>query len=76
LTFADAAEKVRVGESGHSMVPTEARDKISAERLHPKVANWRCRPIAELRKAQFNAAKRSFSMADPLRNQLEWQHFR
>ena len=30
--------------SSHSRVSTDDRDKISGERLHPTVANWRSRP--------------------------------
>jgi hypothetical protein len=44
LTFADAVEQITVGDS-RSRVPTDDRDRFAAERLHPKVANSRCRPI-------------------------------
>jgi len=44
LTFADAVEQIRVGDSSRSRVPTNDRDRFAAERLHPKVENWRCRP--------------------------------
>ena len=38
LTFADAAEKVRAGESGHSQVAITDLGKVPSERLHPKAA--------------------------------------
>jgi len=38
LTFADSAEKVRVGESGHSQVAITGLGKVPAERLHPTAA--------------------------------------
>jgi hypothetical protein len=46
LTFAQDAEKVGDGDSGHSRVPADDHDKLGGERLHPMVTNWRCRPIA------------------------------
>jgi hypothetical protein len=45
LTFADAAEKVGVGESGHSQVAITNLCNVPADRLHPKAAYSRCRPI-------------------------------
>jgi hypothetical protein len=39
LTFADAAEKVRDGDSGRSSMATEDRDDFGAERLHRMVTN-------------------------------------
>jgi hypothetical protein len=59
LIFDHAAEKVSDGDSGRSRVATIARQRIPAERLHPKATSWRCRPIAEVRRAikqTFNAA--------------------
>ena len=47
LTFDHAAEKVSDRDSGRSQVATIARQRIPAERLHPKATNWRCRPGAE-----------------------------
>jgi hypothetical protein len=47
LTFAVAAEKVTVGESGHSQVAITDLGKVTAERLHLKAAYSRCRPIAD-----------------------------
>jgi len=38
LTFADAVEQIRVGDSSRSRVPTDDRDRFAAERLHPKVS--------------------------------------
>lgn len=38
LTFADAAEKVRDGDSGRSRVAITDLGKVPAERLHPKAA--------------------------------------
>ena len=49
LTLADAAEKVRVSESGHSQVAITGLGKVPAERLHPKAAYSRCRPVAAAR---------------------------
>jgi hypothetical protein len=46
LTFDHAAEKVSDGDSGRSRVATIARQRIPAERLHPKATNWRSRPEA------------------------------
>jgi len=39
LTFADAVEKVRDGDSGRSRLAIIDLSKVPAERLHPKVAN-------------------------------------
>lgn len=39
LTFAQAAEKVRDGDSVRSRVPAGDREKLGAERLHPMVTN-------------------------------------
>jgi hypothetical protein len=55
LTFAEAVEQIRVGDSGRSRVPTDDRDKFAAERLHPKVANSRIRPGAVHRARQAGA---------------------
>jgi hypothetical protein len=38
LTFAHAAEKVGDSDSSHSQVASINREKIPAERLHPKTA--------------------------------------
>ncbi|HEY6355781.1 MAG TPA: hypothetical protein VIY30_14945, partial [Burkholderiaceae bacterium] len=46
MTFAEVVEQIRVGDSSHSCVPTDNRDEFAAERLHPLVANWHCRPVA------------------------------
>jgi hypothetical protein len=39
LTFADAVKRLRVRNYGRSGAPPAARDRLAAERLHPKVAN-------------------------------------
>jgi len=44
LTLAEVVEQIRVGDSSRSRVPTANRDEFAAERLHPIVANWHCRP--------------------------------
>ena len=44
LTFADAAEKVRNGDSGHSQVAITDLGMVPAERLHPTAAYSRGRP--------------------------------
>ena len=49
MTFANAAEKVRDGESGHLQVAITDLGKVPAERLHPKAAYSRCRPMAARR---------------------------
>ena len=46
MTFAEAAEKVRNGDCGHSQVAITDLGKVPAERLHPKAADSRCRPGA------------------------------
>jgi len=51
LTFANAAEKVRDGESGDSQVAITDLGKVPAERLHPQAAYSRCRPIPAHRRA-------------------------
>lgn len=45
-SFADHVESSAPCDSGHSRVATADRIAIAAERLQPKGANWRCRPIA------------------------------
>jgi hypothetical protein len=55
-TFADAVEKV-MDDDGHSRVAIIDRGKIPAERLHPKAAYSRCRPVADLRQPRFKAAE-------------------
>jgi hypothetical protein len=55
LTFAEAGEQVRVGDSSRSRVPTDNRDELAAERLHPIVANWRCRPTPAGRRPEIAA---------------------
>jgi hypothetical protein len=39
LTFAEAIERIRVGDCGRARVQNDDRDKLAAERLHPIVAN-------------------------------------
>jgi len=39
LTFADAVEQIKVGDRSRSRVPTDDRNKIAAEGLHPKIPN-------------------------------------
>jgi hypothetical protein len=41
-------------------VATTDRDKSAAERLHTKVANWRCRPTSDIHKTGNLAAKPTF----------------
>ena len=57
MTFAHAAEKVGQGQSGRSRVPTDDREKFGAERLHPMIANWRCRPTPAAQLVKFIAGK-------------------
>jgi hypothetical protein len=42
LTFAEAAEIVRVGESSQSQMVITDLGMVPAERLHPKAAYSRC----------------------------------
>ena len=57
LTFADTVEKVMDVDSGHSQVTTTDTHGIPAERLHPKAANWRCRPISDTHGLELAALK-------------------
>ena len=57
LTFAHAGEKVGQGQSGRSCVPTDDREKFGAERLHPMVANRRCRPSTGIRRCDLALPK-------------------
>ena len=45
LTFIGAVKQMGVRESSHSRAPPDDRGRFAAERLQPKVTNWRCRPI-------------------------------
>jgi hypothetical protein len=56
LTFAEAGEQIRVGDCGRSRVPADDRGKFAAVWLHPKVANRRCRPQAEVVSDEPNAS--------------------
>ena len=49
LTFAHAAEIVGDGDTSRSRVLAGDRYKFGAERLHPIVTNWHCRPVADYR---------------------------
>lgn len=48
LTFAEAIEQIRAGDCGRSRAPTDGSDEFVAERLHPNVTYWCCRPIRDL----------------------------
>lgn len=74
LTFADAAEKVRAGESGHSQAAITDVAMVPAERLHPKAAYSRCRPIAV--GGGFSASGRSTSELDVRSRRRESQRRR
>jgi len=43
LTFAEAIERISVGDGGRSRLPTDDRDEFAADGLHPKAASatWR-----------------------------------
>jgi len=45
LTFAETVEQIRIGECGRPHLPTDDRAKFAAERLLPRVTNWRRRTI-------------------------------
>ena len=47
LTVAQAAQRGSDGDSGHSCVPTDDREKLGADRPNPMVTNWRPRPQAD-----------------------------
>jgi hypothetical protein len=57
LTFADAAEKARVGESGHAQMAITGLGKVPGERLHPKAAYSRSRLHAGIRTERFRVSK-------------------
>jgi hypothetical protein len=59
LTFAEAAEKVRNGDCGHSQVAITDLGKVPAERLHPKAADSRCRPVPDIHCRELAAMKQS-----------------
>ena len=61
LTFAHAAEKVSDSDSSRSQEASFERERISAERLHPKTAYSRCRPIAEEAIERFKAEEPSLN---------------
>ena len=61
MTFADAAEKARVGESGHLQVAITDPGKVPAERLHPKAAYSRCRPLGDIDFAELIATERTLA---------------
>ena len=67
LTFTDAAKKVSDCDSGRSRMPTDDRDNLGAERLHPMVTNQRCRPVGETRSSTLAVAKRSLILYADLR---------
>jgi len=62
LTFAKAVEQIWVGDCGRSPVSTEDGDKFAAERLHAKVANWRCRPSAAVGVNKSERAKQAYEI--------------
>lgn len=57
LTLARAVEKVSDGDSGRSNVASIDREKIPAERLHPKTVYSHCRPIADRDSTKVTAGK-------------------
>jgi hypothetical protein len=63
LTVAHGAEKVGDVNSGRSRRPIDDRDKFGAERLHPMVTNWRCRPLGDIECPGFVATKPSLTWA-------------
>jgi hypothetical protein len=50
LTFAHAAEEAKDGDSIRSRMTTINRQRIPAERLHPKAAYSRCGPKEGIRR--------------------------
>lgn len=58
LTYTDAPQSVRDGESGHLQVAIKELGKVPAERLHPKAAYSRCRPIPDARSLAQASTKR------------------
>lgn len=54
VTFADAVEKVRKGDSCRLPTVIAGLSKAAAERLPPKAANKRCRLVAVVRLARYD----------------------
>ena len=67
MTFADAAEKVRDGDIGHSQVAITDVSIVPAERLHPKAAYLRKRPIPS-NLASTSRSRLGFEESNVLRN--------
>jgi hypothetical protein len=44
LTFSNAVEQGRVGDSGRSCGPSDGRGTLAADRLYSKVKNLNCPP--------------------------------
>ena len=63
LTFADAAGQIKDGDSSRSRMPADDLDNFGAERLHPMVTTWRCRPAADIHQPTLSAAKLTLRQA-------------
>jgi hypothetical protein len=61
LTYTDAPQSVRDGESGHLQVAIKELGKVPAERLHPKAAYSRCRPICDIGLRRLTTSKPSLA---------------
>jgi hypothetical protein len=60
-TSPTSSRRSEFGDSSRSQVATADRDRIAGERLHPKVANWRCRPISAIRRLRLLARQPPFA---------------
>jgi hypothetical protein len=69
LTLAAAVEQIGGGDCGRSRVPTDDPDERAAERLHPKLANWHCRPFSDTRRVRLG---RRNCGGDGLVGSLSW----
>jgi hypothetical protein len=56
LTFAEPRA------SGHARRQPDTPETMPNERLHPTVANWRSRPISDIRRSRFVAAKQTVAV--------------
>ena len=48
LTFDDIVEETEFSDSRRAPVAIDDRGELTCERLHPRIANWNCRPEADI----------------------------
>lgn len=75
LTFARVVAKVSDGGSGRSNVASIDREKIPAERLHPKTVYSHCRPFCDIRGARFAASKQPIGTMASCLKRLQQDQF-